>query len=137
SNAVTLNVLPVGFQTAPSLDDRIALPAGFSPTDVAIAPDGKTVYALGASGLATVNLDAARPNFRNPIVAGLIGGKRLALSPHGLRAFVTRRDSSDVVAIDADPTSGTFRQVLGKTFTGVGSGPDGITVAGSGRRAYA
>src|SRR5262245_16915800 len=68
SNPFTFTVLPPSSQVAPSLTDRINLPAGFSPTDVAIAPDGLTLYAVGEGGLATVNLDSGRPDFRVPIV---------------------------------------------------------------------
>src|SRR5262249_37452682 len=51
SNPFTLTILPPSGQVAPSLTDRINLPAGFSPTDVAIAPDGLTLYAAGEGGL--------------------------------------------------------------------------------------
>ena len=136
SNPILLSVLAPGVDTAPSLVDRVSLPAGFAPRDVAIAPDGKTVYAVGPGGFTTVNLDPARPDFRAPIVQSMTGARRLTLSPDGYRAFVTRRDSGDVVVVDADPLSGTFRQVLGHAHSGAGGQPDGIAITGSGRRAY-
>jgi YVTN family beta-propeller protein len=137
SNPFTLTVLPASPQVAPSLTDRINLPAGFSPTDVAIAPDGLTLYAVGDGGLATINLDSGRPNFRTPVVVAMAGARRLALSPDGYRAYVTRRDLGEVAVVDADPFSGQYRTILAHVTVGDGQGrPEGVALGNSGRRAY-
>ncbi len=145
SNAFNLTILPPSPQAAPSSNDRFQLPAGFSPTDVAIAPDGLTVYAVGSGGFATVSLDSQNQDFRIPRVEPLAAGTALALTPDGSRAYVTRRERGDVIAVDASPASGTFRQIL-RTIPlefastpgadAVVGLPEGIAIAGTGKRAY-
>jgi len=136
SNLLTLTVLPPGNQVAPSLNGRFDLPSGFSPTDVAIAPDGLTLYAVGPGGFATINLDPGLPDLRVVRVETLGACNHLALTPDGSLAYVTRRDLGDVIAVDADPRSGRFRQPRATIPAGESGSPDGIAIAPSGQRAY-
>src|SRR5439155_25075465 len=58
--------------------------------------------------------------------------RRLALTPDGLRALVTRRDAHDVAEVNVN-RSGAFGQI---TPIPIAGDPDGIAVSPSGRRAY-
>jgi YVTN family beta-propeller protein len=136
SNSLAFTVLAPLARVAPSLTTEFVLPTDFRPSDVAIAPDARTLYAVGAGGFATVNLDEARPDFRVPKTTSVTGLGRLALSPDGSLAYATRRDSGDVVVLDADPLSGTFRQIRVVVPLSDGAAPAGIALTGNGRRAY-
>jgi YVTN family beta-propeller protein len=135
SNAFNVNVLPVTARVAPA-PSGAAVPLSFRPTDVAVSPEATSVYAVGDTGYATVSLCACRPPFRAESFHSLPGSRHAALSPDGRRLYVTRPDSSDVVEVSADTSSGQYGQVLAKIAI-VGGTPDGIVVSATGQRLYA
>ena len=107
---------------------------GFEPFDVVVAPDAKSVFAVGGDKLARVNLDPTRPNLRIPIETVVPGAAHVALTPNGFRAWVTRPGPGLVSEVDTDPASATFGVVLATVE--VPGAPDGIVVAATGPRAY-
>ncbi len=133
SNPFQFAVVAPTPQSSPALSG-LPIALTFQPSDCALAPDGLTAYAVGGGGLATVNLDPGRPDFRAAVAHSIGAASRIALTPDGARAIVTRPVAGDAVVVDADPLSGTFGQAV--TNIPVAGTPEGIALSPGGRRAY-
>ena len=116
-------------QVAPS---RVAdIPLAFAPTDVAVSPAGTTAYAVGAGGLATIDLATRIPSYK------AIGpSSHIALTPDGRRALITQPAHGQVLDVDADPASLNLGGIKATIPVGDPGAPDGVAISPSGRRGY-
>lgn len=120
---------------------------------VAVAPDGRNVYATGRDDDAVVNLLRA-PNgtltprncvsdtggLCNSATQGLDGARALAVSADGRNVYVTGQSEDAVVSFARDPTAGDLTP-LDLDQHGLGgvsglNGPEGIAVSPDGASVY-
>ncbi len=134
SNKLAMTVLAPVPQASPS-PSGIPVPLAFSPTDVALAPDGLSAVAVGEGGLATINLNPQLPSLRVAVQRFTQAAKSIALNPDGTRGFVTQPLGSDILVVDTSPTSVGLGTVLDTIF--VPGQPRAIVMDPAGRRAYA
>lgn len=115
---------------------------GISPTDVAITPDGTTLYVTNElSGDAPLFgdvtiFDIATRN-QNTIKVGLRPeGIGTANTPLGPRVYVSLPFARQISVIDADPNSPTFETVIATISKGVGGFPNDAAANPNGTKAY-
>jgi YVTN family beta-propeller protein len=133
SNKLGITILAPVPQASPS-QSGAPIPLAFSPTDVALSPDGFTAIAVGDGGLATINLNPVLPNLRTAVQRFTRAAKSIALSPNGLLGFVTQPLDSAVLVVDTSPISTGFGTVLHTIH--IPGQPTSIVVDPAGRRAY-
>jgi YVTN family beta-propeller protein len=130
SNGFNFTVLPPPPQASPSpVGGPISL--SFTPTDLALSPDGLTVFVVGDGGLATIDLTQ---NTHTAVVRSASPARSIAMTPDGNRAVVTHPGSHSVDIVDTKPGSGTLGQPIA-SVVGL-TGPGGVAVSADGRRAY-
>jgi YVTN family beta-propeller protein len=141
----TFNV-QVGQQTSASLSFNVLVPST-TPFDqvtgrvgtssetraVAIAPNGRYVYAVAPSANAVIVLDLKEVRFVAAIPVG-DNPYAIAMHPHGTVAYVANLLSSTVSIIDIKPASPNFNKVI-KTLR-VGLNPTDMAVTGTGDRLF-
>jgi YVTN family beta-propeller protein len=118
------------------------------PYGIAVNPNGTRAYVVNTGqGLVTgIDTDPTSPTYNTVVDLILVGGTLtcqeggvrscpgVAFAPDGTRAYVTAPGSNSVFAIDADPTSPTYRFVVANIT--VGNSPGGIAITPSGSQAY-
>jgi YVTN family beta-propeller protein len=121
-----------------------AVPAGGLPAGVAVAPDGKSVYAANfdlaadnPNGVSQYNMDrSGRLSFKDPeeVVAGGGPSAGLAVSPDGKSVYVANSGSDTVSQYDV----GASGALSPKRVDAVGTGdePSGVAVTPDGRSVY-
>lgn len=130
SNPLAFSVAPRGPLIAP-VAGVTPTSLGFPPTDVALAPDGRTAYVVGDGGFSTVDLGSPS----RPVRAhSTTRARSIALTPDGAWGVITRPERGEVDVVDARPTSGRFG--LPEATLPLGGKPTGVAVSPDGRRAY-
>lgn len=121
--------LDPALQAAPSRVADIAL--NFAPTDVAVSPGGGVAYAVGAGGLAIIDLATRVPSYK-----AIGASSHIGLTPDGRRALITQPALGQVLDVDADPASLTPGAIKATIRVGDPGAPDGVALSTSGRRGY-
>jgi len=98
---------------------RISVGDGAMPYSVGIVPDGSLAFAVNNQGAYTTIIDLTNDTVVANVDLGGKGGRGVAFTPDGKRAFVTVEDANEVVAIDVDS-----RAVVNRFETG--PGPRGL-----------
>ncbi len=91
---------------------------------LAVTPNGKFVYLTNNSP--SVDVIDTNTNTVSSIITVGSGAEGIAVAPNGLRVYVANTTSNNVSVIDANPTSGTYNQVVA-TVT-VGTAPEQVAV---------
>ena len=105
-----------------------ALPLGSNPTDLAISPDGRFLYAVNSGTNDVSVIDAWMFTEMGRIRVGM-NPQKVAISPDGTKVFVTNK-ASDTVSI----INGTSQSVIGTIP--VGRNPVGIACSSLNDRVY-
>lgn len=131
SNAFNFTVLPPTPQVAPVPSGApVPLPGGVAPREVAVSPDGSTVFAAGDGGLVSVDLNSPG----RPVTLLAAGDTRgLALTPDGSRLVTGIAGAGDVLVMGAIPGN-NLGVILGTIPIGVTVGA--AAVSPNGRRAF-
>ena len=101
------------------------------PVDVAISPDGRTVYGAGCKQICTPGFiqlfDTNSQLFTGEIE---VGGSpyRIVLSPNGANAYVASLAGSNVAFVDLASRNTTATVAVPPQPTGMGISPDGATL---------
>ena len=108
---------------SPTYNQVVTEVSSHRATGVAVTPDGKTLYVADSSPyiidnalrkfVNVIDLDPASPTKGTVVASIAVPGEPggLTMSPDGNTLYATTLD--DVVAIDVDPQSPTYKQVLG------------------------
>ena len=91
---------------------------------LAVTPNGKFVYLT--NDRPSVDVIDTNTNTVSSIITVGSGAEGIAVAPNGLRVYVANTTSNNVSVIDANPTSGTYNQVVA-TVT-VGTAPEQVAV---------
>lgn len=105
-----------------------ALPLGANPTDLAISPDGRFLYAVNSGTNDVSVIDAWMFSEMGRIRVGM-SPQKVSISPDGSRVFVTNKASDSVSIIN-----GTSQAVIGTIP--VGRNPVGIACSSLNDRVY-
>ncbi|MDY6999530.1 MAG: Ig-like domain-containing protein, partial [Actinomycetota bacterium] len=111
---------------------------GENPDGIVFDADGSTAYVVSADDGALVVIDPATGNIVDSIDLDNNNPREIALSPDGLRAYISANDfstSSGVLMVDLDPESPTYRTVV-DDFRIDEQGADGIAFDSTGDRLY-
>ena len=121
----------------------------YSPSQIAVSPDGLNVYASTVNAIAIFNRDPSTGDLTQPAgAAGCITsdlkenptcapgrslGGAIALSPDGLSVYNSGGNGGSVAVLDRDPTTGALTQKPGSVRVKAGAGdllvsPDGKNV---------
>ncbi len=106
----------------------------FPPSDIAVGPDGRAVFAVGSGGFSTVSLDPQSPHYRGEDLELTPGLSHVTLSTNGLRAYATRPDSGDVLEFVTDASSAGFGHI--HVRIPMPGAPDGIYASPDGQTAF-
>lgn len=105
------------------------IPVGEEPDGIAVTPDGGAVFVAQRGGGISL-IDPASDTVEGTVPDAL-GPSRIAVGPHGGRAFVTNGAASSVTAFNPSNLSPVGSPIA------TGSGPAGIAIDPSGAQAYA
>ncbi|HFQ94289.1 MAG TPA: cytochrome D1 [Anaerolineae bacterium] len=115
-----------------SFDISQSAAAGTSPTRIALAPDGQTVWvgndAQAAAESGVTVLDAATLEIAAQIPTGA-GHHEIAFAPDGATAFVTNSQANTLSVIDTARLVKVEDIEIGAQPTAVTAGPDGVIYA--------
>jgi DNA-binding beta-propeller fold protein YncE len=119
-----------------TVTQTVWLGTGYSAEQIAVVPDGSRAYVANASHLDEIDLATFSVHIIQLVPAGEMSG--VAIAQDGKRAYVTDRQTNQLVTVNIDPQSGSFRNVIATAATtaqpyAVGVTPDGTRVyVGSG-----
>jgi YVTN family beta-propeller protein len=133
SNRLALQVVAPPPQTIP-VPSGAPISLSFSPSDVALSNDGGMAYVVGSGGFVTINLDAARADYRVPVSHLTQPSQHIRVTPDGTRAVITQPGANDVLVVDASPSSGTLGVVQDTVY--VPASPTDVVIDPTGQRAY-
>jgi YVTN family beta-propeller protein len=97
---------------------------GFSPSGVAVSPDGKKVYVANTDSGSVSIIDTATNNI-TATVNGLNNSFGVAVTPDGTKVYVTNTGNDSVSVIDTATNNITATLDIGSTPGGVAVTPDG------------
>lgn len=110
-----------------TLVDRVLRPRYRTPLDVAVSPDGRTLYVTAQDAGALLVLDAAARRLEHAIPVGL-RPHSVVLSADGAVAYVSDSDADAVVVVDLLKRTVTASLPAGSGPAGVALGPGGKTL---------
>lgn len=112
------------------------IPVGVAPIEVAITPDGSTVYVTNAGDNTVSAIDTGTNLVTSILVGAGPAGVGIGNTPFGIRAFVTNSEDDTISVIDADPNSPTFNTVVDTIIKKVGDSPSDAAFTANGRKGY-
>ncbi|MEH7309193.1 YncE family protein [Neobacillus drentensis] len=107
-----------------------------APIEVAITPDGTTVYVTNAVSHTVSAIDTGTNLVTSIPVGAGPSGVWSGNTPFGMRAFLTNSESDTSSVIDADPNSPTFNKVVDTIIKKVGDSPSDAAFTANGRKGY-
>ena len=123
---------------------------GYGLSDFIISPDGNFGYVVCSSGsggssrgpVYIVDTNPASPTYNSNIGSiddSLYNFSRptyMAIAPNGLKAYVASSSNNSVSIVDVNPTSVTYRKVIGTVTGGTFNQPSAIAFTADGTKAY-
>lgn len=137
ANVSQYAVDPLTGALSPNLPETVA--AGFRPIDVAVTPDGRSVYVPRLNGTMAqydVNPLTGALSSKTPTTVPANGGPSdIVVSPDGRSVYVAENTEGNVSQYTIEPLTGTLSPKTPATVPAEG-GPNGIAVSPDGKNAY-